>query len=361
MTDGAWQAPERLSAGAAVDGGGDHRHRRRPAGDRVHRRRRRVRHRDPRGGPAPAPGGPDRRRRRAPGWRSTWASTTRPTPCGRSRERTRRARGAAGGDDVDAASPRRWTSTPGGRRAPAPRARGSRSAPRATPWSPGARPAPTARTHVYARRLTGLNPSVVPAGPHAGRSSRARAAGSADSPDIDIEDDGSFAWVVFRQDVGGRSRSIARRLLGSQFEAPAAIDGGADERRPADRLRRQGDRRCRGGDRRQRRLQRLPGQVRRLPARRAPRRDGGRRPRRGPVVATSERGRRLRGLAVAPPTAAGRSARAARTARAACEPEFQASNPAFGAVAPGPGGDRRRPLGQHRAWRCSRARRAPGG
>ena len=47
--------------------------------------------------------------------------------------------------------------------------------------------------------------------------------GSADSPDIDIEDDGSFAWVVFRQDIGGVSRTVARRLVGSQFEA-AEVD-----------------------------------------------------------------------------------------------------------------------------------------
>jgi hypothetical protein len=90
---------------------------------------------------------------------------------------------------------------------------------------------PDGRTHVFARRLTGLNLSVVPqdltlpdfeGGP----------GGSADSPDIDIEDDGSFAWVVFRQDIGGRSRSIARRLVGSLFETPAAVDGGSTSGRP---------------------------------------------------------------------------------------------------------------------------------
>jgi PKD domain-containing protein len=87
------------------------------------------------------------------------------------------------------------------------------------------------RTHVVSRRLTRLTPSSAPQdltldtfGGEAG--------GSADSPDIDIEDDGSFAWVAFRQDVGGRSRTVARRLRGSLFEDPLALDGGVTSAAP---------------------------------------------------------------------------------------------------------------------------------
>ena len=52
-------------------------------------------------------------------------------------------------------------------------------------------------------------------------------AGAADSPSVDIEDDSSFAWVALRQDFGGVSRVFARRLIGSQFEGPVAIDAGS--------------------------------------------------------------------------------------------------------------------------------------
>jgi len=87
------------------------------------------------------------------------------------------------------------------------------------------------RRRVYGRRITGLTPSAAPqevslpdlAGVPGG---------AADSPDIDIEDDGSYAWVVWRQDFGGASRSVARRLVGSLFEAPVALDGGAASASP---------------------------------------------------------------------------------------------------------------------------------
>jgi hypothetical protein len=51
--------------------------------------------------------------------------------------------------------------------------------------------------------------------------------GAADSPSIDIEDDSSYVWVAFRQDFGGVSRVLARRLIGSQFQEPIAIDAGS--------------------------------------------------------------------------------------------------------------------------------------
>ena len=81
------------------------------------------------------------------------------------------------------------------------------------------------RPRVYARRVTGPNPSAFPQ--EASVTDLGGAPGGrADSIDIDIEDDGSFAWAVFRQDIAGGSRSIARRMLGSTFDPPVALDGG---------------------------------------------------------------------------------------------------------------------------------------
>jgi hypothetical protein len=79
--------------------------------------------------------------------------------------------------------------------------------------------------NVYARRVTGLNPSAAPqqiSVPDIGGAP----GGTADSPDIDIEDDGSFVWAVFRQNIGGASRAIARRMLGSTFDPPVLLDNG---------------------------------------------------------------------------------------------------------------------------------------
>jgi hypothetical protein len=51
----------------------------------------------------------------------------------------------------------------------------------------------------------------------------------ADSPDVDVQDDSSFAWVVFRETFadapGGHARAIARRLRGSLFDDPVVVDG----------------------------------------------------------------------------------------------------------------------------------------
>ncbi len=50
--------------------------------------------------------------------------------------------------------------------------------------------------------------------------------GAADLPEIDIEDDSSYAWAVFRQRFDdGRAHVVARRLVGSAFEAPVFVDG----------------------------------------------------------------------------------------------------------------------------------------
>jgi hypothetical protein len=85
------------------------------------------------------------------------------------------------------------------------------------------------RTRVVARRLVRGAPSTVTADATL-PSVDGRAAGSADTPDIGVEDDSSYAWVVFRQSVddgagGTVVRAIARRLRGSAFDDPAAIDG----------------------------------------------------------------------------------------------------------------------------------------
>jgi hypothetical protein len=75
--------------------------------------------------------------------------------------------------------------------------------------------------HAYARRIFELRLSTAPQDLGEG----------ADEPDISSEDDSSFAWAVFRQ--GGQA--IARRLVGSQFDAPVPIEGaeGAQEPRVA--------------------------------------------------------------------------------------------------------------------------------
>ncbi len=49
----------------------------------------------------------------------------------------------------------------------------------------------------------------------------------ADLPDVDAEEDSSYAWVVFRQTLsGGGSRILARRQRGTQFDPPIGIDVG---------------------------------------------------------------------------------------------------------------------------------------
>src|SRR3954447_25400751 len=87
-------------------------------------------------------------------------------------------------------------------------------------------------SHVYYRRLLGTTVSQFPQ--EAGVPSYAgEAGGAADSPRIDVEYDRSFAWVAFREDVGGRSRTFARRLRGSTFDDPVAIDAASTSSGPA--------------------------------------------------------------------------------------------------------------------------------
>jgi hypothetical protein len=81
------------------------------------------------------------------------------------------------------------------------------------------------RPRLYARRVVDLRPSSVP-------QDVSVPGGPPDSADVATEDDPSFAWVVWRQDVDGVSRTLARRFVGSRFEAPAVVDLGGAARAP---------------------------------------------------------------------------------------------------------------------------------
>ena len=64
-----------------------------------------------------------------------------------------------------------------------------------------------------------------------------RVATVSDLPDVDAEDDSSYAWVVFRQTFAdGGSRTLARRQRGTAFDPPVAVDTGDEPvTRPAHR------------------------------------------------------------------------------------------------------------------------------
>ncbi len=84
------------------------------------------------------------------------------------------------------------------------------------------------RTHVYARKVFGTNPSTRPQDLTLNEL-EGRPAGSADLPDVEAEDDSSFAWVVFRQAIvdgngAPRLRTVARRQRGTEFDPPVAVD-----------------------------------------------------------------------------------------------------------------------------------------
>jgi hypothetical protein len=84
--------------------------------------------------------------------------------------------------------------------------------------------------HVFARRVQGARASVVAADALAGLTLEGIQAASADLPVVSTQDDDSFSGVAFRAtfDVGGgtlRSRAAFRRLRGSRFETPFAVEG----------------------------------------------------------------------------------------------------------------------------------------
>jgi hypothetical protein len=79
---------------------------------------------------------------------------------------------------------------------------------------------------VIARKLFGTKVSQVPQVLNVDQI-EGHTGGAADSPDVDAEDDSSFAWVVFRQSFDDHPRVLARRLLGSTFDPPVVIDAEA--------------------------------------------------------------------------------------------------------------------------------------
>ena len=80
-------------------------------------------------------------------------------------------------------------------------------------------------TSVIARKLFGTKVSQVPQTLNVDQA-EGHPGGAADSPDVDVEDDSSFAWLVFRQSFDDHPRVLARRLLGSTFDPPVVIDAG---------------------------------------------------------------------------------------------------------------------------------------
>ena len=74
--------------------------------------------------------------------------------------------------------------------------------------------------NTYARRVFESRLSLAP---------QSLADGS-ELPDIDTEDDSSYAWAVARQTADGRI--VARRLVGSTFNDPVLIDGGTASTEP---------------------------------------------------------------------------------------------------------------------------------
>ena len=80
--------------------------------------------------------------------------------------------------------------------------------------------------HVFARKMfnTGLSNAPQDLTPPV---FEGRIPTSSDVPDIDAEDDSSYAWVVFRQAFAdGGSRILARRQRGTGFDPPVAVDTG---------------------------------------------------------------------------------------------------------------------------------------
>lgn len=80
--------------------------------------------------------------------------------------------------------------------------------------------------HVYARKMfnDGLSDAPQDLTP---ADFGGRVPTTSDEPDVDTEDDSSYAWVVFRQSFAdGGSRILARRQRGTQFDPPVAVDAG---------------------------------------------------------------------------------------------------------------------------------------
>jgi hypothetical protein len=83
--------------------------------------------------------------------------------------------------------------------------------------------------HVYARKMFGATLSNSPQD-LTPTDFEGRIPLLSELPEIDAEDDSSYAWVVFRQTfVDGGSRVLARRQRGTGFDPPVAIDEASGE------------------------------------------------------------------------------------------------------------------------------------
>ncbi len=80
--------------------------------------------------------------------------------------------------------------------------------------------------HAWARRVFGTRLSTAPQDLNVTDVQGLTGGGVADAVTVDIEDDSSYAWALFRQTFAdGRQHVVARRLVGSAFEAPVLVDG----------------------------------------------------------------------------------------------------------------------------------------
>jgi hypothetical protein len=84
---------------------------------------------------------------------------------------------------------------------------------RAWPWTPRGRRSSCGGRNggVFARRVIGLAPSQYPA------AVSLPDLGPADLPEVDVEEDGSFGWVAFRQRDPNGPRALARRIRGPRL------------------------------------------------------------------------------------------------------------------------------------------------
>ena len=90
--------------------------------------------------------------------------------------------------------------------------------------------------HVYARKMFGPKLSDAPQD-LTPTDFESRVPVLSDLPEIDAEDDSSYAWVAFRQHFAdGGSRILARRQRGTGFDPPVAIDEASGEAVGAPRI-----------------------------------------------------------------------------------------------------------------------------
>ncbi|MDP1850011.1 MAG: hypothetical protein Q8K79_19655 [Solirubrobacteraceae bacterium] len=90
--------------------------------------------------------------------------------------------------------------------------------------------------HVFARKMFGGGLSTSPQD-LTPATFEDRVSTVSELPEIDAEDDSSYAWVVFRQRFAdGGSRVLARRQRGTGFDPPVAVDDGSGEPLAAPRI-----------------------------------------------------------------------------------------------------------------------------